>query len=982
MTRNNARCELAGKTAILLAALLCNGCFAGRENVVLLESKSRLFPVVLNGGAVDIVIDKGDAEVVKIAADAVCHDIEMVTGVLPKVTNTISNGGNVIIAGTYGKNAWVDKLAKSGKLNCSHIDSGQWESFIIAVVDKPFDGVDKALVVAGSDRRGTAYGLFELSKEFGVSPWVWWADVTPEKKIEIAISSEFRKFGPPSVKYRGIFLNDEGWSLHPWAAKNFDKELGDIGPKTYERIFKLMLRLKLNYIWPAMHPCTKAFNLYPENKIVADKHAIVMGSSHCEPMLRNNITEWKGYGQWDPFINLKGLSDYWTKRLIENGQYENIYTVGMRGIGDGPMPPKTKTDDDRTKMTQRIIELQRELLTRHVGGPVENIPQLFCPYKEVLDYYNNGMDVPEDITLLWADNNFGYIRQFSTPAEQKRSGGAGVYYHVGYYGSPTSYLWINHTAPSVIWEEMSKAYDYNARKVWIVNVNDLKFNEIAVDFWAQLSWDVTKWKSNAQKVYLRQFATQNFGGPLASDIAELLDDYFALVHQRFPGTYDRNKELWELSYDPLGWRYPLFVRGDAAARRIEKSWQLQKRAETIYKQLPEHQRDGFYELVLYPVRGAALLDQKFFHAWRSRVYAEQGRVSANRYAMLASKAWEQLQKDKAYFNEELAGGKWTGMLDVWPWPNRGLFRDPETKTVKPLPVAVLDVILEGQICPIGQKDISMPFVTDVKQRPIDCLPTFHTAVPGQRFFVDLYNRGDKPIDWKAAANQPWIQISETAGRFEEETRLWVSIAPTKAPAKKELSGTLTITGGGRSYNVDLRLLNPPINAEDIGGRPVLATQPLIVPAANFANSSSTQKAQWRPIESMGDSGKTMAVFPTTAGPFDNTNGTDEAPSMTYSIYSAIRGKVRLSLQAMPTHRIHKGRGLRCSVSIDDKPAAIMEFLQGGHSGDPLTDVNIMRGAMYAHEEIDLGIEVHRVIITAVDTGVILDRLIFEPISDK
>jgi hypothetical protein len=285
-------------------------------------------------------------------------------------------------------------------------------------------GVKQALVIVGSDRRGTAYGVYELSQRIGVSPWYWWDDVTPAHRDTLYVSPQRVQVGPPAVKYRGIFINDEDWSLRPWAEKNFAPDEGHgLGPKTYAKIFELLLRLRANYIWPAMRQGTAPFNSYPQNKVVADDYAIVMGSSHIEPMLRNNITgaEWdsKVNGEWDYQANGAAIRDYWAKRLQANGKYENVYTIGMRGKDDEPMKA-TGTTQDKIKLMEGIFSDQQKLLSQYVNKDLSQVPQVFIPYTEVLGLYNAGLKVPDEATICWPDDNYGYIRRLPTDAEQKR----------------------------------------------------------------------------------------------------------------------------------------------------------------------------------------------------------------------------------------------------------------------------------------------------------------------------------------------------------------------------------------------------------------------------------------------------------------------------------------------------------------------------------------------------------------------------------
>ncbi|HEV2861935.1 MAG TPA: glycosyl hydrolase 115 family protein, partial [Pyrinomonadaceae bacterium] len=422
------------------------------------------FKLAHGGRAADVLVSPEDFKVARIAAEGLANDVERVTGLRPRLREDASGlSRHAVIVGTLGKSPFVDGLVRAGKLDAGRL-RGRWESFLIATVRDPLPGVSTGLVVAGSDRRGTAYGVFELSQAAGVSPWYWWADVAPRRRPSLVVAAGSRRQGPPSVKYRGLFLNDEDWGLQPWAAKTFEPERGDIGPKTYARVFELLLRLKANTLWPAMHECTRPFNDFPENKQVADDYAVVMGSSHAEPMLRNNVGEWKDDKKlYDYTKNPEGVRRYWEERVRENGRFENVYTLGMRGIHDSPIQgPKTQAE--RIKLLETIFGVQRGLLARHVAPDVTKVQQIFCPYKEVLADYRNGLKVPEDMTVVYPDDNFGYVRTFPTAEERKRRGGFGVYYHASYLGRPLSYLWLNTTPPALVWEEMSKAYEHGARR--------------------------------------------------------------------------------------------------------------------------------------------------------------------------------------------------------------------------------------------------------------------------------------------------------------------------------------------------------------------------------------------------------------------------------------------------------------------------------------------------------------------------------------
>jgi len=586
-----------------------------------------------NNAAPILVETNENLAVIRAAGDLV-EDVQRVTGTKPELSSSTGGKTNRVIIGTLGQSRTIDLLAEVGKLDVSGI-RGQWESYVLQVVQNPLPGVAQALVIAGSDRRGTIYGIYQLSELIGVSPWYWWADVPVKKRDLVAIHGDRFKQGPPAVKYRGIFLNDEDWGLRPWAAKTFDPGTGNIGPKTYAQVFELLLRLRANYLWPAMHPDTRAFNFYPTNKVIADRYGIVMGSSHCEQMLRDNVDEWArdGQGDYNFVTNPGGVLKYWEQRVHDNGKFDNIYTLGMRGIHDGAMPGGG-TPREKAERLHVIIQHQREMLTRLVCTNVAAVPQIFCPYKEVLELYRLAPDLPDDITLVWPDDNYGYVREFSDARERRRSGGAGVYYHVSYYGRPRDYLWLCSTPPALIAEEMDKGYDYGADKVWILNVGDLKPAELDIEFFLNLAWDPRSWNGTNTYALLERQLARDLGPATAPELTSILAEYYRLNFQRKP--------------EHVGWPTNNLFSPDEAAQRLEAWHKLSARVEAVEKQLPSESQDAFFELVGYPVRAAALANEKILNPAGAPV------------------AQNEIQRLTDAYNNRIAGGKWRNIMSSNP----------------------------------------------------------------------------------------------------------------------------------------------------------------------------------------------------------------------------------------------------------------------------------------------------------------------------
>ncbi|MGN6270742.1 MAG: glycosyl hydrolase 115 family protein [Sphingomonas sp.] len=606
--------------------------------------------------AADIVAAPGDYPVVSIAAHDLARDIESVSGRTPRVA-AASRARDQIWVGTLGHMPAIDHLVAAHHLDIGTL-KGAWESFVIATLDRPAPGVDHALVIVGSDRRGTAYGVYELSRAIGVSPWHWWADVKSEHHAVIHAVPGSRRYGPPSVKYRGIFLNDEDWGLEPWAAATYEPENGTIGPKTYARVFDLMLRLKADLVWPAMHKVTRAFNADPRNAALADRYAIVMGSSHAEPMLRNNVGEWTAPPEaFNYLTNRAGVAEYWRARVEANAQYENIWTLGMRGIHDSGMVGPT-TDAARRQTLEQIFADQRAMLKRYVNRDLDRVPQVFTPYKEVLDIYRSGLKVPDDVTLMWPDDNFGYIRHMPDAAERQRPGGSGVYYHLSYLGAPLSYLWLSTTPPALIREELDRAWDNGARQMWVFNVGDLKPAELDIDYAMRLAWDVPGTRALTIDAAVTDWAAANLDRAAAPDIAAVLAEAQRLNFERRP----EHLQWWLPGEKPRPSPYSI-PQADA---RVADFATLAAKAKAIAARIAPDRQNAYFELVTYPVTAAWLANRRYFSAETQDKLRDTDPGHAAWYGADARAADAELTALTRRYNDEIAGGKWRGIMAVEP----------------------------------------------------------------------------------------------------------------------------------------------------------------------------------------------------------------------------------------------------------------------------------------------------------------------------
>lgn len=633
-----------GRLCAAVAGLaLLTACAAAAEAVEIASApKAASVKLAADGKAGLVIVSADDFPVVKLAAGFFAEDVARATGTRPVVAPS-PEGDVAVIAGTLGHSQVIDQLARSGKLKQVEAIKTRWEATLSEIVENPLPGVKRALVIVGSDRRGTAYGLMQLSEKIGVSPWYWWADMPVRRRAALYLQSSAPDIEMPGVKYRGIFINDEDWGLIPWVQKTFDPKQGNIGPKTYEKVYELMLRLRLNYLWPAMHGVSTEFGAIPENAALADKYGIVMGSSHCEPMLFNNV-HWdeKTQGKWDYTVNKDAIHGIWQKTAKDRSEDEAVWTIGIRGIHDAGMEGPNDTPTRMATLTE-VFKDQRAIIDQTVTKKWGPVAQIFVPYKEVLPIYDAGLEVPPDASLVWVDDNFGYIRRLSNPAERKRPGGSGVYWHLSYYGGPHSYTWINTTPPALMWEELHKAWENDARTVWVINVGDIKPMEIGIDYFSKLAWAPDSMGPDSAAKFLHSFAAQNFGKALAPKLSAFLAEYYRLGSIRKPELMQR---AWALSLTPQ--------RAAELTRRYTK---LATQEKEIAAAIPPAARDAYVETIGFPAR---VLSSSGLIFMADRQVQNGVEAAANEKKIASLR--DGLTAEVDAFNTKLAGGKWNGMM--------------------------------------------------------------------------------------------------------------------------------------------------------------------------------------------------------------------------------------------------------------------------------------------------------------------------------
>ncbi len=923
------------------------------------SSKDTPFIVSSPGITTHIVINDNEDELVKTAANLFSDDIFNVSGKRPEFTKQ-DDSKYLIKVGTIGINKDFDKVCKEAGIDVKKLQS-QWEAYCIKVVTV---SNESSLLVVGSTPRGTAYGLMELSRKIGVSPWYWWADVHPVKREIVSLPADLFLEDAPKVKFRGIFLNDEDWGLQPWAAKTFEPETGDVGPKTYAKIFELLLRLKANAIWPAMHDCTRAFFTYPDNIKMADKYGIWVGSSHCEPMLRNNVDEWHRWsppigerGDWNFDKNPEQITEYWKQRIDAAAQYDGIYTVGMRGIHDGSMPGGENIEE-KVDILNRVLDTQRNLLTEITGSPITEVPQIFCPYKEVLQLYKAGANIPDDVTIMWADDNYGYIRQLSNEEERKRSGGAGVYYHLSYWGRPHDYLWLESIPVSLIWEEMNKAYHTNAKDVWIVNVGDIKPNEVGMNFFLDMAWNPDQFTPETLNSYYTDFAEKQFGKEHAEEIGEILQKYFQLGFSRKPENLGWN-EVYPNNpiQDP---EFSLFTNGDEVQQRIDAYDSLEKQVEELYAELPNQQRESFYQLVAYKVIGASNMNKKILYAYKSRVYAKQGRTSAGLYAQKAREAFEKIKQATSFYNDSLADGKWLHMMTYNP-------RNLPVFDMTPTGSYVPSDEYSGEIVPEGYSSANE--VTS----EVFSLPTFN-SLTNRSYFVDVINKGIQPLKWEVEADD-WIRVSKISGQTENEERVWVSIDWNLVPASDVVNSVVRFKLNGSVYpvNVEARKLKLEPNDKKLF---VEDNGVVSIEAEDYTVLNNTTAGNWQTIQGLGRENDAVGAHPVTAKAFDVADA-ESTPVLSYDFFSTSNGEAKLYFYCIPTQPINEDYQLRFSVSIDNGDPIIVNAVlkEEMDENNPEWKNNVLNSVTIQEVKSKLQEQGnHSLKIRMIDPGVVIDKI--------
>ena len=885
--------------SVLLGGMLLLSSSVALAQVSLSQNSSgpNVFSLVGKKDKACVYYDAQDFEVVKTTAGLFANDVKEVSGqILGVATTKEAPQKNCIIIGTLGHNEWIDQMIAKKKLDVETLKN-RWESYLVQLVRNPLPGVDKALVIVGSDRRGAAYGLLSVSRTIGVSPWYWWADAPIVKKDQLHLKVDKYISKEPTVKYRGIFINDEDWGLYRWSKRNFEKEVGNFGPRTYAKVCALLLRLQANYLCPAMHDASMAFHRIPENRVVADRFAIIMGSSHCEPLLFNTASEWKRdkMGEWDYINNKKGVDSVLNARVKECAPFENVYTLALRGLHDRAMNASNDMGD-RKDMLQEALMAQRQMLIDAIGKPGEEIPQAFTPYKEVLDVYDEGLELPDDVTIIWPDDNYGYMKRLSSPKEQKRSGRSGVYYHSSYLGKPHDHLWMNTVSPTLMYEELRKAYDATADRIWLLNAGDIKSCEFAVDYFLTMAFDIDAFNFERAANYRTEWLCGMLGDQYRNEYQDVVNSFYKLAFARKP--------------EFMGWGYQWTTDKHGRERNTDTDFSLTNYRE-VDNRLNEYRRIGsivekilnnmsdekqkacFYQSLYYPVKGCELLNRMILDGQRNRWYSIQQRALTKELEKSAKACYDSLEIITNGYNS-LLGGKWNHVMTMKQGFAAAYFELPKLRDVELAPTASLGVMAEGEAVLKGLQSFHS-------------LPCFNTYLR-QSYYVDVFNKGATPLKWKAAVTNDWILVSKKSGETATEDRIEVSIDWAKVPAGERILGTLDITSDrGEKESVYISVFNP--TSPSLAEMDTLFVENngyVSIDAASFHRKVENDAIKMIIIPNLGCE-NTAVQLGNPIAPAQRTAGRN-TPRLEYDFYTFEQGSVDVYTYVLPTFPISKDRG--------------------------------------------------------------------------
>ncbi|MGC7102595.1 glycosyl hydrolase 115 family protein [Amycolatopsis lurida] len=926
---------------------------------------------------------------------------------VPALLTEVDGVETAVIIGVVGQSELIDGIIASGKFDEAARIAGEWEAYAVKAVDNPVAGVDRALVVAGSDARGTIYGIYSISEGIGVSPWYWYSDVPVRQRNKIVVDGSALVDDGPDVRYRGIFINDEERTID-WAKAKFPTDRGTPEVNYYRHVYEMMLRLRLNTLWPAMHEGTTSFNaatdtgMYdagtPVNAQEAAEYGVLMSSSHAELMLRSNVEEWrpfyernkealdiKGTDYVDAFdysINKPAIIQYWRERLAANARFESIIPLGLRGVHDGAptfTPGNPYGFGDVLEMVGDVIVEQRGLI-EEIYGSVEAVPQVFIPYKEMADLYNNGLKahIPPDVTLMWAEDNYGHVRQVPTESEAARPGGNGIYYHGSYWGQPKSYLWLNSTPMALMVEQFQRAWNSGAGRFWILNVGDIKPGEMKTELFAKLAWDIDGYdESNIDDKFLPEQVKRDFGlrGRQAGVTVDALDRFSTLESTKraeFWGV--ANSATTDSGSFPGSRSFPFSATsdGDELQRYINEANELVDILERVQASVDERYRSTFYQQVTHRVRSYRNMAEQIGYYWKNQLYAEQGRYgSAKIYEQLSKRARDRIRSDEEYW-DTLSGGKWDEAIGHSHWHNypgytgnQGIVMLTDNRYADVAsPVDGVGVNAEGQKVP-GSGTLR-----------------FNSASPSDERFFDVFTRNAAAQEWVAETDARWIGLSATSGTTSTEHRVTVTVDWKRLRANA--TGTIRVynaNGGAKTGDpVATFAVNAEIAPVKRGGH-VEANGYVALEAEHFAeNVAGADGSEWRPVEGIAQRGDAMKAFPETAARVDTDF--DSTAKLKYRVYFSSTGRFTGTYHRIPT--LNEGRDddgtprtARTAIGLGENAPVLLAGCAATGCGSAWAD-NVMRQI----EPLTFTIDItepgwHDLVVYRSNAAIVFDRIVIE-----
>ncbi|EKM52378.1 glycoside hydrolase family 115 protein [Phanerochaete carnosa HHB-10118-sp] len=907
----------------------------GQATCVAFKSAPSTFPIVSGGSGTPIFLSDDDWPGVQRAAIDFAMDIQRVTGVMPSMANITATAGtnasNAIIVGTLGRSSLIDAIVNNTKLDVSSVQ-GQWESFLAKEVKNPLPGIDSAYVMIGADKRGTIFSMYDHSEQFGVSPWYWWADVPSTQHSELFVTSSGCAHASPTVKYRGIFLNDEQPALQNWAFVKFTNGTGaaltgsPFNQLFYTKLYELILRLKGNYLWPAQWSSAFAVDDHL-NQVLADWYGIAMGTSHEEPMTRSTPVEWTlfGDGPWDYSVNMQNIYNFWLAGTERAEPYENVYTMGMRGDGDEPL-----AEGQDIGLLEQVISDQRGILSKVFNtSDVTTIPQMWCLYKEVEGFYDDGMTVPDDITLLWTDDNWGNIRRFPTIAERNRTGGAGVYYHFDYVGDPRDFKWITSSQLSKTYEEMSLTVDREATRIWIVNVGDLKPYEMDIEFFLTLGWNASIWNPNNVASFVNSWAEREFGMSTedAATVASILANVTRFNARRKP------ELLNSTVYSLVNYR---------EAEQMLADWQnLNTTAVRLYNSVSSNKQPAFFQLVLHPVQASATLGTMWIFAGINNLRASQARVSANEYK---TKVEELFETDFALEEEyhSILDGKWSHMMDqthvvyaYWQQPMHNTMplvtkvQQKKQALTGPMRIALENSL--GAWPGDNMNDCAAQFSCGP---PTIALDPF---VPFGNTFIDIGAGGPTSFTWNISSNVSWLQISPSSGSISPsnpETRVFLSVDWSNVSGAEIANLNFLSNSANQTAQSAFFLANKTVVPDDFHGF-VEGDGGISIEAAHTSRNTSIDGITWIELPEYGRTLSAITPWPRGGDELNFTAGA--GPHVEYDFYNfntiGQAGNITVNTVVAPTFNNYgPSANISVAVSIDDLEPQTTAFFPTAPAG--------------------------------------------------